>query len=201
MTFWLRLLLTPFLLLSAFLFLFGFVPWVLARFSGGERLAAAEDTVTLTDVELRARLAQSRPEDLPPELRAPPRRPDVFSGRGYLKQQRYRDQYLALLTDGIATRAICTRRTAASEPEGVDATYEVAWCDEAGRIRRLGGTDSYDPVHAGFGAGEGDMVVDMDASLEPGAIVTVVYRDASDGRRGDLRARTTVIYEALRIHS
>ena len=125
----------------------------------------------------------------PPELRGAPPRPDVFSGRGYLEQARYRSAYLALLQNGHVARSLCTRYRSWSDSEGPDVEFEYAWVDHLGEVHRQSRKESYDAMHAGLSVGKGNIVIDMDAGMKEGRVVTVVY----DGRGEH------VIYEALRI--
>ena len=127
----------------------------------------------------------------PPELRHAPPRPDVFSGRGYLQQARYRAAYLPLLQCGHVARALCVRYRSTSDSEGPDVRFEYAWIDHAGELRRESREESYDAMHAALSAGKGDIIVDMDAGMREGRVVTVVYyADRSEH----------VIYDALCIH-
>jgi hypothetical protein len=141
-----------------------------------------------SDSEIRILLANAYLGDLPGALRPPAPRPDVFSGRGYLQQAVYREKYLPLLLHGQAVRGLCVAYDLDSEPEGVDVTYEYAWLDHLGRLRRVQGKDSYDPMHAGLSHGRGTIVVASDASLRKGRALTVVYA-AEPG--------VHVVYEAL----
>lgn len=133
-------------------------------------------------------LANTDLGELPKALQAPPPRPDVFSGKGYLRQAHYRTQYLPLLIHGQAARAVCTSYTASTDSDGRDVSFSYVWLDHTGKVRAASCKESYDPMHAAAGAGQGSIVVDSDANMERGRVVTVVYQ-------GDQH----VVYDALRL--
>jgi uncharacterized membrane protein YedE/YeeE len=153
---------------------------------------------TATGGSGRARASKKRPLDellasrelgpLPEALRPTPPRPDVFSRKGYLKQRRHRDRYLPLLLHGHAARGLCLSYHSSGDADGIDVTFTYAWLDHTGALRQHSGKESYDPMHAALGSGQGDIVVSMDASLDEGRVFTVVYDE-----------REHVIYEALKI--
>jgi hypothetical protein len=138
----------------------------------------------LSDAEIRVRLATAGP--LPEALRSEPPRPDAFSDRGYLAQTRHCAKYLPLLCHGRATRGVCSGYRSRNDGEGNDVRWEIAWLDEEDRVRRVAGKESYDPMHAALANGQGEIVVDMDAGLRLGELITVVYQE-----------RDWVIFESL----
>jgi hypothetical protein len=144
----------------------------------------------LTDEEARARLATMRAGEVPEPLRAGVPRPDVFSGRGYLRQKQMQGRYLDLLTYGRVARGLCISRWLEPDSPGVDITYEVAWIDYQNRLRRVGGTEYHEGLHTGPPRFTGPIHVVTDARLREGRVVTVVYASVSDA---------CVIYEALGI--
>ncbi len=129
------------------------------------------------------------PDDLPRELLGTVPRVDVFSGRGYLRQQRYRDRYLPLLLHGHAAPGLVVQYSGETTPTGVEVAFTYGWVDAGGDVHLMHMRESYDPVQAALAVGHGEMVLDLDAGLSDGARVTVVA--AADGS-------DAVIYEALR---
>lgn len=113
------------------------------------------------DQAWRSAAAARNGAPIPPELRSPAPRRDVFSGKGYLSHK---------------------------DPEGVDVSYELAWLDENNKLRRVRKSESYDPVHAARGSGDGNICVPVDAQLSLGRRVTVVCAQ---------RSAEYVVYEAL----
>lgn len=140
------------------------------------------------DQAWRSAAAARNGAPIPPELRSPAPRRDVFSGKGYLSQREYRAKYLPLLLHGRVFGAVCTSYVEHKDPEGVDVSYELSWLDENNKLRRVRGSESYDPVHAARGSGDGNICVPVDAQLSLGRRVTVVCAQ---------RSPEYVVYEAL----
>jgi hypothetical protein len=137
--------------------------------------------------EYRAVLERALQQPLPPELAAPPPRPDVWGTRGYLAQPRYEALYKPLLLHGQVTRGVVYRYEGSTDPDGRDVSFDYAWYVGPGRVRTVHVDESFDGYHAVFGAGQGNIVLDVDADLGLGKVLTLLH----DGSRH-------VIYEALR---
>lgn len=134
-----------------------------------------------------ALLQEAQRQPLPPELAAPTPRPDVWGTRGYLSQPRYEALYKPLLIHGEVTRGIVYRYSDSGDSDGRDVSASYAWLAGPGHVRTEHLKESYDPLHAAYGAGQGDMLLDVDASMELGRVLTIFHEG---GRH--------VIYEALR---
>jgi hypothetical protein len=137
--------------------------------------------------EYRAVLERALRQPLPPELAGPPPRPDVWGTRGYLAQPRYEILYKPLLVHGEVTRAIVYRYRGDSDPDGRDVDCSYGWYVAPGRVRTVRVRESFDALHAAYGAGQGDIVLDIDADLRSGKVLTLLHKGSQH-----------LIYEALR---
>jgi hypothetical protein len=119
---------------------------------------------------------------------APPR-PDVWGERGYLSQSRYQSQYKPLLTHGFATWGFVYNYSSSAGGEDYDFTASYAWLDAEGQlqVRHLQG--GYDAIHAAYGRGLGDIVVDTDAELGEDVELVILH---------DLKTGEHLPYRALR---
>jgi hypothetical protein len=131
-------------------------------------------------------LEQALQRPLPPELAAPPPRPDVWGTRGYLAQPRYEALYKPLLVHGQVTRGIVYRYEFSND-DGCDAVADYVWLAGPGQLRTEHIRESYDGLHAAYGAGMGDIILDADAGLKQDKVLTILH----DGNRH-------LVYEALR---
>lgn len=132
-----------------------------------------------TDEEVLAMLRGVPLGDLPPALRHEPPRPDVFSGRGFLKQRRYRQQYLPFLQEGRVHRGLCVyayRRYGAGEME---VLYEYAWLDHLGKLQRVKGGASFEGRLAPPD-GRGDIFLPEDGTWILRSPLTIVCSPTTD---------------------
>ncbi len=127
--------------------------------------------------------------EIPEPLRGPAPRRDVFSFRGYLKQKRYRKQYLPMLMEGPIYRGLCICWHELPGAGECDATYEYAWLDRDGRLHRKRETSYYDH-HAVLSQGSGDVHPVLDANFKLDSPVTIVCSNTTDDH---------IVYEALLI--
>jgi hypothetical protein len=137
--------------------------------------------------EYREVLEQAQRQPLPPGLEASAPRPDVWGQKGYLAQPRYEALYKPFLIHGDVTRAVVYRYKGDSDPDGRDVDFDYAWYVGPELVRTVHVRESYDALHAVFGAGKGDIVLDMDARLELGKVITLLHYGGQH-----------LIYEALR---
>ncbi len=135
----------------------------------------------------RLRKLQHRP--LPPELAAAPPRPDVWGERGYLSQPRYQQQYKPLLLHGFATWGFVYQYSSSAGGEDYDFTASYAWLDAAGELQVQHLKGGYDAIHAAYGRGRGDIVVDADAELRED-LELIILQDPKTGEH--------IPYQALR---
>lgn len=138
------------------------------------------DVAHLTEPQAIARLNVHNRTPLPNALAASTPRPDVFSGRGYLAQERYCKRYLDLLRHGYVTRGICVSYESSNDGEGNDVCFTYLWVDHRGAVKKNTVTESYDPLHAAYAAGQGNIVIDMDAGVELESVLTIVYNDKGE---------------------
>ncbi len=136
-----------------------------------------------------ARLQQLRSRPLPPELAAAPPRPDVWGERGYLAQPRYQRQYKPLLLHGFATWGFVYHYDGEASGGEYDFTASYAWLDAEGELQVRHLKDGYDALHAAYGRGLGDIVLDMDAEFKKDLELIILH---------DLRTGEHIPYRALR---
>jgi len=134
-----------------------------------------------------ARLRELQHRPLPPELTAAPPRPDVWGERGYLSQPRYQHQYKPLLRHGRATWGLVYHYSSSGGGEDYDFTASYAWFDARGELQVQHLKGGYDAIHAAYGRGQGDIVVDMDAELKED-LELVILQDPRTGEHIPYRA-------------
>ncbi|HEX8701390.1 MAG TPA: hypothetical protein VF815_21365 [Myxococcaceae bacterium] len=137
------------------------------------------------------RLEEALKLPLPRGLAVPAPRPDVWLSRGYLAQYRYATQYKPLLMHGRVTRGIVYQYESSADPDGCDTTARYAWFERPGELRDARLRESYDGLHAALGRDKAldtkVLLVDMEAHLRLGRVVTIVHDESQH-----------VIFEALR---
>jgi hypothetical protein len=140
----------------------------------------------VTNRQVRRLLAAVADLPLPPELLShPPRSAAAFEGNRLQAAA-----LMNLLIHGDVARGVVVRCASQLDSEGVDGEYTYGWLDRAGKLRVVTRGESYDPMHAALGAGEGEVVAAVEAELEVGKPITIVYRGAIH-----------VIYEATGVHA
>lgn len=121
--------------------------------------------------------------EIPPELQAPPPRPDVWHVGGYGKPA-----WTKLLTHGQVFRGKVLRYDSRHDGDGLDAAALCGWLDSKGMVRTKEASASYDPMHVD-GPGD-DSEVSLAVAIHANMNLTVLA-DESTG--------AVVIYEALHI--
>jgi hypothetical protein len=131
-----------------------------------------------------------RRRPLPPELARPVPRVDVWGRQGYLSQPAYHARFKPLLTHGFATWGLVYQYEGEGDADGRDVVACYAWLDARGKLRTCRIRESFDPMHAIYGRGQGQMLLDTDASLDLGKELVIVQDPVGPDH---------LLYEALAI--